>query len=92
MALCKHNLSTFCYYCYTEKHGEPESFAEWSERVCSVRLATKEQRSEIYNQAEQWAQKTPARFGAARYDAKSAVAEYIANQQGLTLIIPSWRL
>jgi len=103
---CEHKLITFCYLCYVKNYGKQNGFLKWSNKVCnkqnetyeewlksvlSVRFATEKEQIELYNRTEQWIKITPMSFKSARYDAKVAVAEFLANQSGLTLAIPSWR-
>jgi hypothetical protein len=91
---CPHGLISFifCHKCWIDKHGEPEPFEQWSKRVAvnKIALASKEESAEIWAEAEQWIAKGPSRgrYKNFRYDAKSVIAEYIANQRGLTLLWP----
>ena len=54
-----------------------------------MRLATKVEASELHLQSESWISNAPAKEilceSFCRYDHKMAVAEYLANQKGLTL-------
>ena len=90
-SVCPHRLSTiiFCRKCWVEKHGEPEPFDKWSIRVSinSIALANEEESAEIWAEAEKWIANSPSkeRYSRIRYDAKSVLAEYLANQRGLTL-------
>ena len=86
---CVHGLVhyIFCIKCYINKHGEPESFDVWVRRVTKMRPATEEERNQLWLEAEAWMQKTPAarKFKRWRWDAKSVLAEYLANQRRITM-------
>ena len=88
---CSHGLEgfIFCIKCWVEKHGEPEPFDRWSKRVAvnGLPLANKEESGKIWAEAEKWTANSPSkeRYSRIRYDAKSILAEYLANQRGLTL-------
>ena len=58
-----------------------------SEQHQQYRNATEEEGREIFREATKWFENAPAAsmFGSCTGITKSSVAEYIANQQGLTL-------
>ena len=52
-----------------------------------MKLATIEKAEEIHNKAKDWLDNSPSAvmFGSSKTVAKLAVAEFLANQEGLTL-------